>query len=281
MRIKILGFAGLTATALILSACQHQLSGESDSSSSNFSGQGTRDSPLSELSVVMPIAAGKTEAWRTALVELLGAKYSEYDASRRRWGVVTQTTFLQKTPMGDFALIHLTGPDVRKSLHAMSESQNPWDISWRELTHDLHGVDFAKGAQVFPKVERLFSMEQGDTTDTQPFMFVAPLTQKGALELRALANDLMGSRNAEYVAARARIGVQRESVFLESTPAGDAVVFYWLASDPKASIKKFMGSTAPFDLWLRTQAQKSHPITLEMLKNTVMENILVADYPGK
>lgn len=91
----------------------------------------------------------------------------------------------------------------------------------------------------------------------------------------------MGARNAEYVAARARIGVQRESVFLESTPAGDAVVFYWLASDPKASINKFMGSTAPFDLWLRAQAQNSHPIALEMLKNTVMDNVLIADYPRK
>lgn len=152
MRRKILGFVVTTATLLILSACQHQLLGENDISSSLPSRQGTRDAPISELSVVMPIAAGKTEAWRTALVDLLGAKYSEYDASRRRWGVVSQTTFLQKTPMDDFALIHLTGPDVRKSLHAMSESQNPWDISWRELTHDLHGVDFAKGTQVFPKL---------------------------------------------------------------------------------------------------------------------------------
>ena len=63
--------------------------------------------------------------------------------------------------------------------------------------------------------------------------------------------------------------------------AGDAVVFYRLASDPKASINKLMESTAPFDLWLRTQAQKSHPIALEMLKKTVMENVLVADYPRK
>ena len=100
MRRKIIGFALMMGTGLMLSACQHQLSRENNISSSSLAVQEAQGSSISELSVVMPIAAGKTEAWRTALVDLLGAKYSEYDASRRRWGVVSQITFLQKTPMG-------------------------------------------------------------------------------------------------------------------------------------------------------------------------------------
>ncbi len=275
-------FAVLAASVITLTACHLTSAGMHDTHTSLASTEDGRDGvAVSELSVAMPIAPGKTEAWRQALADLVGPRYNEYNASRRRWGLTSQTTFLQRTRMGDFAVIHLTGPDVRKSLHAMSESKDPWDVNWRELTLDLHGVDFAKGVKVFPKIERLFSMDSRDLEGTRTFMFVAPITEEGGLALRAMASELMGKRNAEYQAARVRIGVQRESVFLQSTQAGDALVFYWLAADPQTSLKTLMTSTAPFDTWLRTIARETHPIALESLQDTVMRNILIADYPRK
>lgn len=275
-------FAVLAASVIILTACHHFRTNAHDAQRAHTPAEGDHDrAVVSELNVAMPIAPGKTEAWRQALTDLAGPRYNEYESSRRRYGLTSQTTFLQRTRMGDFAVIHLTGPDVRKSLHAMSESMDPWDVSWRELTLDLHGVDFAKGVKVFPKIERLFSMDSGDLMGTRPFMFVAPLTSQGGLALRAMASELMGKRNAEYQAARARIGVQRESVFLQSSEAGDAVVFYWLAADPQTSLKKLMGSTAAFDKWLRATAHEAHPISLEALQNTTRENALVADYPRR
>lgn len=275
-------FAVLAASVITLTACHHFRTNAHDAQRALTPAEGDHDrAAVSELSVAMPIAPGKTAAWQQALADLVGPRYNEYQASRHRYGLTSQTTFLQRTRMGDFALIHLTGPDVRKSLHAMSESMDPWDVSWRELTLDLHGVDFAKGVKVFPKIERLFSMDSGNLEGTRPFMFVAPVNLQGGLALRAMASELMGKRNAEYQAARARIGVQRESVFFQSSQAGDAVVFYWLAADPQTSLKKLMASTAPLDEWLRATAREAHPIGLEVLQNTVGENTLVADYPRR
>ncbi len=235
--------------------------------------------PAAELGIAIPIAPGKTAAWQSALGELLGPRYAEYEASRTRFGLTSQTTFLQQTPMGDFALIHLTGADVRASFHAMSTSQDPWDVRWRELTQDLHGVDFAAGDRVIPRVEPAFSMDSGATASATPFMFLAPLGSGGATSFRTLAAELMGPRHAEYARARAAIGVRREAVFVETTARGDAAVFYWLADDPAASLRALAASTDPFDVWLRERARGEHPLELAALAAIAERNVLVAQYP--
>jgi hypothetical protein len=235
--------------------------------------------PITEIAIAVPLAPGKTAAWQAALEELLGPRYAEYESSRKRFGLTSQTTFLQKTPMGDFALIHLTGSDVHASFHAMSSSTDAWDVKWREMTLDLHGMDFAKGERVVPKVVPAFSMASGDAGHAKPFMFLAPLAPGAADRIRAMASDVMGTRHADYVRARAVIGVRREAVFLESTAMGDAIVVYWLADDPASSLKQLAASTDPFDRWLRDEVAKLHPIPLEMIATIASSNTLIAQYP--
>lgn len=234
--------------------------------------------PVTELGIAVPIAPGKTAAWREAIEDLTGPRYAEYESSRQRFGLTSQTTFLQRTPMGDFAVIHLTGPDVHAAFHAMSASRDPWDVKWRELTLDLHGMDFAKGDRVMPKVVYAYSTSDGDSAG-EPFMFLAPLGPDGAERVRAIAADVMGPRHADYVAARARIGVSREAVFLESTPMGDAAVFYWRAADPQASLRALAASDAPFDQWLREQAASAHPLDLAAIADIASRNELIGQYP--
>jgi hypothetical protein len=234
---------------------------------------------LTEAAIAIPIAPGKTAAWEAALHDLVGPRYAEYDSSRKRFGLTSQTTFLQQTPMGDFALIHLTGADVRASFHAMSHSQDPWDVRWRELTLGLHGMDFAQGDKVVPKIAPLYAMDSGDAAGAVPFMFLAPLAPGGAARLRAAAEALAGPRHDDYVRARARIGVRREAVFLETTALGDAAVFYWLADDPAASLRQLAASADPFDAWLRDEAAAAHPIPLAMIASIASRNVLVAQYP--
>jgi hypothetical protein len=232
--------------------------------------------PLTEAGIAIPIAPGKTAAWQAALDELLGPRYAEYESSRKRYGLTSQTTFLQRTPMGDFALIHMTGADVRASFHAMSTSQDPWDVKWRAMTQDLHGLDFAKGERVTPSVVPLFAMEGAGG---KPFMFLAPLGEGGAARLRELATEISTTRHADYLHARTAIGVHREAVFLESTAQGDAVVVYWLADDPVASLAQLAASTDPFDRWLRSELEHVHPISLDMIASIARSNSLIASFP--
>lgn len=73
--------------------------------------------------------------------------------------------------------------------------------------------------------------------------------------------------------------MRREAVFLESTPMGDAAVFYWIADDPVASLGQLAASTDPFDVWLRGQAAQAHPIPLAQIASIASKNRLIAQYP--
>ena len=230
---------------------------------------------LSEAGIAIPIREGQTEAWRSAIIDLTGPRYDEYDASRKRWGVTSQTTFLQRTPMGDFAVIHLTGPDVHKIFHQMSESKDPWDVSWRGMTLDLHGMDFAKGASVQPAVEPAFSTESADLTGTRPYMFIAPIADVAGF--RSLARDLMGARHDEYARSRAHLGIAREAVFLQTSARGTAMVVYWLAADPAASMARLKAADDPFNQWLKGAETAIHQMPLDRLP--VDANPLVGQYP--
>jgi hypothetical protein len=230
--------------------------------------------PLSEAALAIPIRAGQTDAWQRAIVELTGPRYREYESSRRRMGVTSQTTFLQRTPMGDFALIHMTGPDIHRTFHAMSSSQDPWDVKWRQLTQSLHGMDFAKGDAVTPTIEPAFSTGD-DTAKGQPYMFMAPVVDVAAF--RALAGALTGARRAEYEASRRRWGVSREAVYLETAALGTAMIVYWVAPDPMASLSRMRASTDSFDRWLLSAAAGVHQMNPEQLPIT--SNVLVGLYP--
>jgi hypothetical protein len=275
-------FLILTVLSTAVPACDH-VSGHRARSTPDVarSAKPTPEGPMSEVAIAIPIRAGKTDAWLAKLAELTGPRYDEYESSRRRFGLTSQTTFLQRTPMGDFALIHLTGDDVHASFHRMAASQDPWDVSWRGLTLDLHGVDFAKGDDVLPVVEPAFSMESGGALGARPFMFLAPLAPAKRDDFRALAARLMGEDRAAYVASRARIGVRREAAFLEHTKMGDAVVFYWLADDPAASLEKLAASTDAFDARVAAAMFDLHPLPPRALQATIATNVLVGQYPKR
>ena len=232
-------------------------------------------SSLSEAAIAVPIRPGQTDAWQRALEDLTGPRYDEYRTSRARFGLTSQTTFVQKTPMGDFALIHLTGPDVHASFHAMSTSQDPWDVEWRKLTLGLHGVDFASAEA--PHVELAF--QTGDDLPGPVFMFVAPVDPAKLDDLRTFAASLMGDKHADYVASRARLGVTREAAFLEHTAAGDGVVVFWRCADPQQALKRMRDATDPFDRWIAEVAGRVHPLPLDALVATVSANKLVAQFP--
>jgi len=234
---------------------------------------------MCEAAVLVPIRKGKTDAWRAALEELVGPRYDEYKSSRERYGLTSQTTFLQRTPMGDFAVIHLTGPDVHASFHRMSMSREPWDVSWREMTLDLHGIDFAKGEKVMPNIQPLFAIEAAPIAGARPFMFAAPLADDKVDAARAVAAELNGARHDDYAASRARLGLEREAVFLQRTPKGYALVFYWMTPDPAVALERLGRSSDRFDRWVMSQAAQLHPVALETLATTVKSNKLIAQFP--
>lgn len=277
MRHRSLILVALTITTASVAACHH--GGHRHGGPLAAAHHTPAAGPLTEAAIAIPIRAGKTDTWRAKLAELTGPRYDEYQASRTRYGLTSQTTYLQSTPMGDFALIHLTGPDVRASFHRMSSSQDPWDVTWREMTLDLHGLDFARDEARLPTVEPAFSTGDEVATETPPFLFVVPLDPSRVAEFWTIAAELNGPRRAAYADARHQLGVRREVAFLETSNLGAAVVFAWVADDPQASLRQLAASTEPFDRWLASATQQLHPVAPAALTATIAANQRVGQFP--
>ena len=100
----------LMMTLATVAACKH--GGHDRHGDGTIAAPPAASGPLTEVAIAIPIRDGKTADWERKLGELVGSRYAEYETSRQRYGLTSQTTFLQRTPMGDFALIHLTSGNI-------------------------------------------------------------------------------------------------------------------------------------------------------------------------
>jgi hypothetical protein len=85
----------------------------------------------------LPILPGKMEAWK-ALAE--NTKGEDYDRSRKRMGVVREVVSLMQTPEGDFACIFQEAKDLAKAFQVISESDDPYDVWFRDQIKEIHGL---------------------------------------------------------------------------------------------------------------------------------------------
>lgn len=240
--------------------------------------------PLTQAAVLFPIDAGELGNWQDALADLIGPRYDEYESSRRRYGLTQQTTVLQGTPMGSFALIYMEGPDLRETSQLMATSPQEWDIAWREMTTDLHGVDFDNPDELVFDVQLVLdtgNISEREKADTTPFNFFIPLNPTNTADLEAKFDEIMTNRAEEYVAARQAIGVVEEKVFLQNTAVGPGLVIYWESIDPATSLQQLRTSEEPFDIWFAEQFVDNHGVPLNIMDGIWSQNALIADFPAR
>jgi hypothetical protein len=90
------------------------------------------------IALAIPIAPGKTDAWRRFVGELNGARNAEYRENRARLGV-HERSFLQQTPHGDMAIITVEGADPLGAMAAFGEGTDAFTEWFIEQAKDLHG----------------------------------------------------------------------------------------------------------------------------------------------
>ena len=71
-----------------------------------------------------------------------------------------------------------------------------------------------------------------------------------------------GERSADYRRSRARHGIARESVWLQSTPAGELGVVLIQAEDIGRAIQGLATSDDAFDRWFRQHVLAVHGVDL-------------------
>jgi hypothetical protein len=93
--------------------------------------------------------------------------------------------------------------------------------------------------------------------------FVAPiLPGKTQVDRDAMRECMEGDRRSDYEASRKHHGINRESVWIQETPAGDVAVVYLEADDLRSALGGLATSQEPFDEWFRDLVRECHGIDL-------------------
>jgi hypothetical protein len=106
-----------------------------------------------------PILPGKTDADRSAMESVArGERKADHEASRQRLGISREAVWIQQTPNGDLAVIYLEADDLRAAFAGLGSSEEPFDVWFREVLRDVHGIDLAQG---FPPPEQTLDYRRG------------------------------------------------------------------------------------------------------------------------
>lgn len=98
-----------------------------------------------EIGFAVPLLPGKTDVDRQAMRSCWhGDRAAAYAASRSRAGTTRETVWIQSTPAGDLAVVHLEARDVDAAMRTMATSDDPFDRWFREHVLDVHGVDLTQ-----------------------------------------------------------------------------------------------------------------------------------------
>jgi len=98
-------------------------------------------------------------------------------------------------------------------------------------------------------------------TATQTLAFAVPiLPGKTDADRAAMESCRSGERQADHAASRARAGITRESVWIQSTPGGDVAVVVLEGDDIGAAMGTLATSQEPFDTWFREVLKDVHGI---------------------
>ena len=90
----------------------------------------------------VPVLAGKTEAWKSAVAEMTGPRRNEYIEARRKLGITKEVVCLQQTPHGDYVCVYLEAGNVSRILQDMMGATDPFHQWFVEaVLKDAHGMD--------------------------------------------------------------------------------------------------------------------------------------------
>jgi hypothetical protein len=99
---------------------------------------------MASLAMTLPLLPGKTEAWQHWVQEMSGARLSEFQASRKRLGIIKEVSFLQHTPQGDVAILSIEAKDIAHTFGGLVTSQDPFDVLFRQKTEEFFGLDLTQ-----------------------------------------------------------------------------------------------------------------------------------------
>jgi hypothetical protein len=96
---------------------------------------------VDRICVVFPLLPGKTEDARAFQRELDTERKAEYERSERAIGITKEHWFIASVPSGDQLVVYMESPDFNQALGKFSQSQEPFDVWFKQRLAAVSGVD--------------------------------------------------------------------------------------------------------------------------------------------
>jgi len=104
-----------------------------------------RDDGMAYYAFINPVISGKLEAWKGFVQEMKGPRNKELRESRKKVGLTVEKVWLQRTPMGEFAVVYWEAEDIGRVFDRLIKSEEPFDKWFRDnILIGVHGMDFSK-----------------------------------------------------------------------------------------------------------------------------------------
>jgi len=94
---------------------------------------------MSAITFVATILPDTEEEWRRFIQEVLEERLPEYDEFRRRLGIHNESVWLARTKRGETAIVHLEAKDPERIVPALTVSERPFDLWFKERLLECHG----------------------------------------------------------------------------------------------------------------------------------------------
>ena len=94
--------------------------------------------------VLVPILEGKLETWKAWARDCMGSRKEELADFNRRYGLTQHKSWLAETPGGPFVIALHEGPGSDELMPKLAASQNDFDVWFRDLILEVHGMDITQ-----------------------------------------------------------------------------------------------------------------------------------------
>ncbi len=94
------------------------------------------------VAMAVPILPGKTEQWKKWMKTTMGEKNKEFKESRQRLGI-RERTFLQQTPMGDFAIVTFEGENPETFITRFAQGNDEFTKWFAKGVLETSGMDIS------------------------------------------------------------------------------------------------------------------------------------------
>ena len=96
---------------------------------------------MEQTCLVVPVLPGKSEATREFYREVEGSRRDEFRESEERLGITREIAWLAHTDAGDTVVVYIESDEFAKALGQFSESQEDFDLWFKERVLDVSGLD--------------------------------------------------------------------------------------------------------------------------------------------